>query len=739
MRIFNQIAATLALLSSAGFISACTNNSLSKVASKASNMGQSGANNVIINYGTFTIASVTVGTTLANSSSGYPVTIAFNTSTSGPSIANNCTANTGNAPCACKFLWNETNSTGGSTVTVSHSYFSDVTTVGSAQVGCSTPLSATWTNSIADNTSITISVVPATSGSTTNPNTFTVTPYAFTKNQSNVTGNFTDSMGRSFVNILRYSCYEQRQRGVSLLNSVASQTITNINSFNFLVSNKFCLRNAQGIVKGGDNCASVVPAATYSAQSYYYNMYVRDNESGDINPGNALFVCPQVTEALNQQGTAGSQGKYWPLDSSFALSLGKTSDFSVGVVAHTKTTNSSDPTAQNSTCDSNTTTTPDANSLVSSCLGFAAKPNVNGSCPGLPVDKVSGSCPSGSFPTSTGCMMPTYRLRKYVALYPSIYDTDGNILTGEAQRLDTIYVLDRPVVDSGGNIISDSSGSPYSMLGPKPCPFSYFDSANITGAGVGYHGTNHSGWDDKNVDNIFFPYQDTGSGYAGTCAAILPQLDATGTKVQLTTLTSKKYVRPGKSWAAHYEEDTSFQACAPQSNPLRDPPLHFAYNGTNMAWCAEVYPTQNDNYTKLVATGLSNPIINTGHLIHNGSAASSCTTNAITGHSGGATCERTVVNPSNGVAWMKFPVLAPEAEVTKALQSDASFGCTMTYDNSGGKVNSSDFSLGKTPTQGCCANAAPPTGAGKSAHLEPYPAPTTTPAVYTPECTPPQY
>jgi hypothetical protein len=196
---------------------------------------------------------------------------------------------------------------------------------------------------------------------------------------------------------------------------------------------------------------------------------------------------------------------------------------------------------------------------------------------------------------------------------------------------------------------------------------------------------------------------------------------------------SKRYVRPMQSFAPHYEEDMGFQACAPQSNPLRDPPLHFAYNGSSMAWCAEVYPTQNDNSGTL---GTAN--VFTSHGVRHSTSAA-CTTTAIVGHPAGATCDRTVVNPPGGITWAKFPLLAPDADVAAALQSDKAFTCAMTYDNGGGKVNSADLPLGQTPSQGCCSNVWPPAGAGISAHLEPTAAPATTPAVYTLSCQPPKY
>jgi hypothetical protein len=723
-------------LSALTLTSACLNTSSNKTSlKKSSSTGTTGAGNLIINYGTFTIASIAVGSAAESSTTGLPVTVTFNLANSTSSMLDSCTSNTGSNPCLCKFSWNEINSASGNSITIAHKVFTPVTAVQRAAISCTTPL--TWQTEIPDNTSVTISIVPAQG----NTGQFTVTPYGYTKGQHTETATFTDSMGRSFVNVLRYSCYEQRQRGLTVMNKIGTQSVTSIGSFNYVMASQFCLRDYKGEAKGGSGCETL-PPADYSSQSYYFNMYIRDSESGDVNPGNAVFVCPKVTEALNQQRDGsgnpipGTQGKFWPMDSSFALSLGKTSDFSVGIVAHTKTTNVNDPTAQNTSCEGTSSSPSSANSLISSCLGFAAKPNLNGTCPKLTLNKPAAGCPSGTIANGTSCTLPTYRLRRFVSTYPPIYDTDGNIIP-ESQRIDTVYVLDRPVLDGSGNILMDSSGSPYSMLGPKPCPFSFFDNYNVTGAGYGYFGTNNSLWDNKNVDNIYFPYQDTGAGGTGTCSALLPSNDVSLSKVTLTTLTTKKYIRPISSWAPHYEEDTGFQACAPQSTPLRDPPLHFAMKGSKMAWCAEVYPSQNDNAARLPA-GANNY---TSHTMHNVTLAGvSCSTTAVAGHAGNnGTCDRTVVNPGIGIAWPKFPLLAPEADVTKALQTDASFGCTMTYDSTGGKTNSADFTLGSTPSQGCCSNVAPPAGAGNSAHLEPTPAPTSTPAVYSLSCQPPRY
>jgi len=709
----NQL--TILVSSLAILLSACTNSGLKKLAQSASNVGNNGAGNVIVNSGTFTIASVSVGSSASSSDSSFPMTLTFNTATS-PSMLDSCTDDQGNYPCLCKFKWNETNNSTGNAITIAHQIFTNVTSAQKAAVQCATP--PHWDTEIPDNTPITISVVPAVAPPKVNPNQFTVTPYGYTKGQVTETGNFSDNMGRSFVNILRYSCYEQRKRGLTIMNKIGSFTAGS--TYPYVMANQFCLRGSDGSIKGGSGCESL-PAADFTAQSYYYNMFIRDSESGDANEGNAVFVCPKVTEALNQQsGNPGTQGKFWPMDSSFALSLGKTSDFSVGIVAHTKATNTGDPSAKNTTCDSSSPgTAGTANSLISSCLGFAAKPNVDGTCPKLNMDKVSGVCPSGTIASGSNCILPTYRLRRFVAIYPSYYNTDGSFVA-ENQRTDMVYVLDRPVLDASGNIDLDPNGSPYSMLGPKPCPFAFFDTNNVTGSGVGYHGTNHAGWSDKNVDDLYFPNQTTGAGASGTCTAILPKtLNSPPTQMTIASVpASKLYIRPIKAWSPHYEEDKGFQACAPQSNPLRDPPLHFAMSGTNMSWCAEVYPTNNDNTSKLPAGATHS----TSH------SDASCA---------GGVCHRTVVDPANGIAWAKFPLLAPEAEVTSALQKDASFGCAMTYDNGGGKVNSADFSAGSTPTQGCCSNVPAPGGGGQ--HLEPTAAPVATPAVYTQSCTPPKY
>jgi hypothetical protein len=57
-----------------------------------------------------------------------------------------------------------------------------------------------------------------------------------------------------------------------------------------------------------------------------------------------------VKETLGSNNTVGTQNDVWPLDSSFALSLGATATFSQGVVAFTKLKVNQDPTAVAGNC-----------------------------------------------------------------------------------------------------------------------------------------------------------------------------------------------------------------------------------------------------------------------------------------------------------------------------------------------------------------------------------------------------
>lgn len=498
-----------------------------------------------------------------------------------------------------------------------------------------------YASEISNGTTIKITVVPG-SG---NPDSglFAVSTYNYAKNTVTTAGSFQDAQGHAYGNIVHYSCYEQFQIGTSITSQIA--TLTNSQTGQQVttpIANQFCIQNPSssgGSGGGSANCPSTT-GATNSAQAYYYNFFIQATQVGDANQWNDRYTCPSVKEPIYNGGTVGAQGNLYPLDSNFALSLGPTPQFNVGVNAFVELSDGgSDPiSASAQTCDGNVPAGNNSTSgFVQACLGYAAQPAADGTCPYI-MD-------------SSGAIRFTYRLRRFIALYPPLYGIDGKAPT-TPQRTDTIYVLDRPVTPPAGN----DPLKPYTMRGPKPCPFALFDSKGVTGVYDAaytntnsnrptYASTNNPSWNGTNVDGIMFPNTDS----ANSCSTALPLVQSNILNPDLATISigtvnvgnpvlQKIYIRPTHSWAPHYEEDLSFQACAPQSSPVHDPPLHFSKDLTtgNIAWCAEVYPSQNDNVPALdqlnnptMPLGASNIYIGhvapfTSHVAKN-SASANCT------------------------------------------------------------------------------------------------------------------
>lgn len=685
----------------------------------------------------------------AGSQTTYSTSIFFNTSQSTSAISNHCESSSSTKkPCKCVFTWQEINTVSGNSVSIPRLVETPVTLVQPSLVSCNAPL--VYGSEILDGTTVKLNVAPS-DGS---DEKFTVALYTHVKSSSSTTdsnsASFRDAQGRAFINILRYSCYDQKLRGMSVQSKMSTITHPETGeTATYPLASQFCVAkyNSNGVNSPG--CTSL-PPPDYTAQSYYYNLFIRENAAGDINPGNSRYVCPKVLESLNNAGNStgniGTQGQYWPLDSTFALSMGKTSDFPIGVVANTKTSNSLDPGSAPTDCEStNTGTTGEssAGSLVRSCLGFAARPNSDGTCPSLK--------------DPSGVQHPTYRLRRYYTLYPPIYDSDGAVLN-IPQAVDTIYVLDRPVAAS----TNPDPEKPYTMRGPKPCPFAYFDHKLVLDNSTpSYAATDDNRWRNKNVDGIQFPNRDTlgDANTSASCAAALPVVSSNKNLVTLTTIHSlnnadhpnrtgdlkKVYIRPIRPWSPHYEEDTAFQGCAPASSNFRDPPLHFARHLTtgNVAWCAETYPTQNNNIAQLekikpgeTPTGNVRPF--TSHTVKNSlSAGCSAKTSSLNYPSNypatgkakhlsslgdDQTCDRTALNPVNGITWPRFPLQAdaPSIENTLSHSTTENYACMITYDHQSGKTNH------YSPSQGCCgANVKVWSGSPaapnneSNAHLEP--------------------
>src|SRR5262249_24421907 len=158
------------------------------------------------------------------------------------------------------------------------------------------------------------------------------------------------------------------------------------------------------------------------------------------------------------------------------------------------------------------------------------------------------------------------------AIYPPSFEADGHPYN-QGQATDVIYVLDRPVTNPA------DATKPFTMLGPKPCPYSFFDYKKTTAGTPSYVGTSDASWNGKNYDRLQFPKTDS----ANSCSAMVAIPNAAKNRVGFATINvnnpiqttgifnslalNQVWVRPTKAWTPHYEEDTSFLACAPQSTP----------------------------------------------------------------------------------------------------------------------------------------------------------------------------
>ncbi len=824
-KLFLPLVMPLLALAQAALLTACTNSFLPSGSSLTQVGALPSALPIIAGAAHYTISSVQVAATASSSSSATPspsptadtttpsppVTILFDPTRSSGLLSDSCTvAGTGAGqtsakPCACQFQWTEANNTGSSQVNIPHSEVRPLTGLQSNLALCLAPRA--W-GEVDTGTVVKISVVPF----GTSAASFSVPVYNFTKTATNTQGSFQDAQGSSFSNIHRYSCY-QTTAYPKVLTSFAYKHGTDSGTLPLssdayvkeLFSSAFCVKDANSSsadsaqdtgASSGSACATIT--AENSNQAAFYNLYIRATDRGQVNTANVSYTCPKINESLNGTGL-----DYWPMDTTFALSISNSSTFNLGVEAFSKISNPNDPA--NSVASSCVPATgagaqieaaadsaggsssggaaedETGGSLLKSCIGFAAQPNADGTCP--------------YFKTPQGTIRPTFRLRRFMAIYPPLFSATGRLLKGR-QSTDMIYVLDRPVAAAGSD-----PNKPYSMRGPKPCPFSYYDEkgvlsdpndADYPGGMPGYAATNYPGWNGTNVDGIEFPNKDI---VGQSCSASLPILNENKSRWSVTTLNRRNpvfkrlFVRPIRAWSPHYMEDTDFQACAPLADPLKDPPLHFSKDPStgNVAWCAEAYPTQNTNVTKVdrikgnsYYPGKVLPF--TSHVVKNaaGSAcqanpvsvtslgtayppnptapsASACTqagqvfygtahhpnnyivdvTSAISGTCNNSsvldgtscnfcaqqTCDRTVATAT--LAWSHFPLLARPAQVESAMAADSTYGCVVTYDNGGGKAGKT------TPTEGCCGAAVRvwtgfdssltpnPNKANTSAHLEP--------------------
>lgn len=579
--------------------------------------GGTGTNTPTSLSGKMSITKVVVG---SGSQSGE-VTVFFNPEKSAYKLSSACNLNDNavsvNRPCLCEFSWTEVNENSGLSERVNRNVKTSITTIQDYAAKCNTP--SVYSTEIKNGTNILVKVIK----DTENPSTLAMDGFSFKKTSGADIADFRTQEGSALINIHRYSCYEKVSKDFTLTNKTQSVTDEDGTPIKMVLASSFCAgktsaNGSSGSVAGCENNTSL----KNSAQSNYYDLYIPSTDAGGFNLENDRYACPVVKETLNSSGGIGDQAKPWPMDTTFALSKGKTAQFTIGVEAPSVLSIGQDPSTGPTSCEAAAVTggidqvkgdAPGTSSGISSrCLGFAAKPKKAGTCP--------------KFIDSEGRARNTYRLRRYVALYPPEFDAAGEVIPGP-RGANFVYVLDRPVR-------SGNPDQPYTMAGPKPCPAAYFDHSGTLNRGPAqlyhsqglkgrpaYAGTINEDWNGKNVDGIAFPNQDWPS--QNSCAATLPRVTYSnqGDPLYVTLATThpsnlnnttgkvhtidlgggkqikldKVYVRPMKAWAPHYVEDTEFQACAPVSDPFIDAPLHFAKDETgNVSWCTVSYPTQND-------------------------------------------------------------------------------------------------------------------------------------------------
>ncbi|MBL7716534.1 MAG: hypothetical protein JNL01_13800 [Bdellovibrionales bacterium] len=624
-------------------VAACTN-----IGGIKSNRSRTNPTTLGLTSSTYTISSINVDdpepvVSPSPGATSDPVsfTIFFDQARSATPLTTPCKS--GDKSCYCYYRWTETGFSNGQAVSYDREDFSPIDQVLPYMVVCDGPQN--YANEIDVGTIVNVTVKSAENNSTT----FTSNTYQYRRTSGTgmgSLGDFQDAVGASFANIHRYSCYETRRTVRKIWNEVQQIEGQDDNSSttNVLMASAFCSGT-----KSTAGCKLAPATLDFSTQSYWYNMYIRNTDRGQINASTIIdeagtgMVCPKVKEVLWAQSP-----DFYPLDTSFALSVTRTAQFRVGVEAFSKLKIENDFGSQDTSCNESADAGAGAGAagggenkgdklLTKSCIGFAAKPSPAGACPTIRL--------------ANGTLKPTYRLRRFITLYPLRYHTDGTV-RDDSQPRDYVYVLDRPVSAPGMD-----PTRPYTMRGPKPCPFAFYDEMgvlgdpmdpNYAGGMPGYAATNFPGWNGTNVDGMEFPFMDRKSMVpsqdrnANSCSAAIPLLNDSKSVWSLTTINRKNpvykrlFVRPQQAWAPHYEEDTAFEACAPAPDVPKDPPIHFAKDPAtgNVSYCAEAYPTQNPFVSKVDTPqapsmnipGYVSPY--TSHVVKN-SASASCTNSSL--------------------------------------------------------------------------------------------------------------
>lgn len=559
-------------------------------------------------------------------------------------------------PCTCELKWVQT--------TPDQSDFTrtrklQVTTVQSGLVKCLIPQSI-W-DEIGVSVQVQMNLVPGV-GNTTG---LSCVPLTYKKGTVvGANGDFLDSTLTPFRNIRRYACHTKRMGTYEINSQVAenldgvgeidaSQSPPERGSANVPIASKFCVGPVDDDGGGNANSGgtsvqySCGPVRTgFSAQNYYRSFYVK-SDTLNLTASSNNFECPSVLESIRtiarSDSTTGAtlvplneQNQLWPMDTTFALATTYSPDWNVGVSAASRLLRNGDATSSTSNLCTGETVNgilEERHLLVRDCLGYAKKPNADGTC--------------GTIRDNNGRVRPLVRLRRYRAVLPGAFDNRGKPVQ-VVPHADEIYVADRLVIDQNGVATGEM------IYGPKPCSYAWFDHEGMTKriangsnffskfnnnsaffATPQYRSTakyfrdinNNQIWDGPhesvNPDGMVFPNYDMNANINQlrdvSCSAVLPKVlyqngEITGmqlvtthqSRVGLITLGNlslrldEVHLQPVDPWTPEYLEDTSFLACAPVADPYLEPPMHFYKTaGGDYGWCSKIYPTQNSNWVTL--------------------------------------------------------------------------------------------------------------------------------------------
>ncbi len=147
------------------------------------------------------------------------LSLSVDSSVSGFTSLQNYCGIDGTNPCQCELVWNETNTVGSNSQTVTRTRRFSVIEVQSGLVKCKTTV-AFWTE-IASGTTINMNIIPVTqSGNLTGLNVQKLAYRTGTRTDSQ--GNFYDSTLTPFINIKHYTCHSRNTSLHEILNKTTT-------------------------------------------------------------------------------------------------------------------------------------------------------------------------------------------------------------------------------------------------------------------------------------------------------------------------------------------------------------------------------------------------------------------------------------------------------------------------------------------------------------------------------------